>query len=185
MVCTTGQTAAISSVASYNTWRSGIELNLVSSSDAASVSNAETQIASMLQCLTSTPNTATSIQEEQSALMALENEYYEKAEDVKIAKERVERMRNPNQYVSFYESWFPTDKPINKSSIPILLAMSILFFTLFLGFMLATVDITFAFNFEATQIPWLVAATALFFKYQWLLLLVAISIIIWLATRKS
>jgi hypothetical protein len=181
--CTQDQTNAISSQANYSVWRSGVALNLSGTADATSVGNAESAISSMLRCLNNQETIPTSIQNAQSTLMEIESKYDAQLEDIRIAKERVEMMRNPNQHVSFYESWFPMDKPLRKGSLPVLIGLSILFFTLFLGFVLATMTITISFDFEFIRFPWVIAAINKIVQNLWILLLIAIIIIIWLARR--
>ena len=181
--CTADEKNVISSQKNYNTWKSGITLNLTQSSDESSVTSAETAIASMLKCINTQDTIPTSIQNAQWELSQLQEQYYAEIEDTRIAKERVDRMRNPEQHVSFYEGWFPMDKPLKKSSIPILIAFSILFFTLFLGFILATMTVTLSINFEFMQNPWFMATVHAIMDKLWIVVLILIGVIIWLANK--
>jgi len=181
--CSADEKNTISSQKNYTTWKENTKLNLGQNSNEIDVGRAEQVIVSMLKCLNTQDTIPTSIQNAQWELAQLQSTYDDELEDSHIAKERVERMRNPEQHVSFYEGWFPIDKPLKKSSIPILIAFSILFFTLFIGFILATMTVTLSINFAFMQNSWFMSMIYTINKHLWIVLIILIGIIIWLANK--
>jgi len=72
------------------------------------------------------------------ALMAsrskqLDVEIMQATQDLQVMKERVASLRNPYENQSYYESWFPLNRPLRNISIVVLLGLGIFFyvFTLF------------------------------------------------------
>ena len=63
----------------------------------------------------------------------LDVEIMEATQDLQVMKDRVASLRNPYVSQSYYESWFPINRPLRNVSIIVLLALGIFFyvFTLF------------------------------------------------------
>jgi hypothetical protein len=68
------------------------------------------------------------IQTAQEEIISLNRQISEADEHVSIARDRVGYIRNPEKHTSFYESWFPLGRPMDKKSIPILIAINTFLF---------------------------------------------------------
>ena len=68
------------------------------------------------------------IQTAQESIINLNKQISEADEHVSIARDRVGYIRNPEKHTSFYESWFPLGRPMDKKSIPILIAINTFLF---------------------------------------------------------
>jgi len=75
-------------------------------------------------------NPATSVTTSSAALNTLKAEIKQAQEDLQIAEERVATLRNPGKDKSYYESFFPINRPLTQTTIVILLAIGIFFFIL-------------------------------------------------------
>ena len=72
-------------------------------------------------------NPATALQNTNDALYNLEGEIIKAKEDLQIAQDRVQSLRESNKQ-SYYESWFPINRPLRGSTNTILLGIGIFFF---------------------------------------------------------
>ena len=116
-----------------------------------------TGITSGLTTTTPTTTTVTSflastIGNLQQTIFQIEDDIDNKREELLISEERVKRMTEPEKNVSFYESWFPMDKPLKMESVPILIGFSILFFTIFAGIILTALRINLGFSKEPIEL---------------------------------
>ena len=68
------------------------------------------------------------IQRAQESIININKQITEAEENVSIARDRVAYIRNPEKHTSFYESWFPLTRPMEKKSIPILIAINTFLF---------------------------------------------------------
>ncbi len=78
----------------------------------------------------------------------LQQEIEEKQQEVdtlestaKEAKERAQLLENPYTKTTVWESWFPLGRPLEKSSLPVLLSIALLFLVLALGMFLRLANI--------------------------------------------
>ena len=92
-------------------------------------------------------NPATTLDNTDSSLSIVKQKILEAEEDLKIAEDRVKTLRNVDKKHSYYESWFPINRPLRSSSVIICFIFGIFFFSLsffmymrYLGFSF-TVDI--------------------------------------------
>ena len=92
-------------------------------------------------------NPATTLENTSESLQIVKQKILEAEEDLKIAEDRVKTMRDVDKKHSYYESWFPINRPLRSSSIIICFIFGIFFFSLsffmymrYLGFSF-TVDI--------------------------------------------
>jgi hypothetical protein len=72
-------------------------------------------------------NPATVLQNTNDALYNVEGEIIKAKEDLQIAQDRVQSLRESNKQ-SYYESWFPINRPLRGSTNTILLGIGIFFF---------------------------------------------------------
>uniref|UniRef100_A0A6C0D774 Uncharacterized protein n=1 Tax=viral metagenome TaxID=1070528 RepID=A0A6C0D774_9ZZZZ len=81
-------------------------------------------------------NPATELHEADDSFILIQKSILEAQEDLKIAEERVKTMRNVDKNPSYYESWFPINRPLRSSSIIVCFIFGIFFFSLsFFSFM--------------------------------------------------
>ena len=65
----------------------------------------------------------------------------------KESKERAQLLENPYTKTTVWESWFPLGRPLEKSSLPVLLSLALLFLVLSLGMFLRLANIELKLNF--------------------------------------
>jgi hypothetical protein len=75
-------------------------------------------------------NPANTLEVSNSELINLKLLTEEAKKDLKIAEERVATLRNPEKDRSYYESWFPINRPLTNNTIIIILGIGIFFFVL-------------------------------------------------------
>ncbi len=144
-------------------------------------------IAQTLACLQEKQNTeldaANSVYTAQDRIVQLQREIKEREEEIQIAKDRVTYIRDPDAHPSYYQSWFPMDRPMRPSSVPVLIGI-VVFFTMlillgllsFLGFNLSVGAPGAAPSFATIALEWLRAQLTPPF---WIMLIVLIGILIW------
>ena len=140
-------------------------------------------ISQEIKRLSSTSNNIASLHEQ---VINKSSELSQAEKDISIAKDRVAYIRHPERMTSYYENWFPINRPISIFSMILLTFISsfLLIFLLFLFFSYAGMEITMfrQNNKERSGI-----ASLLFEQFTisfWLLLLAFISVIIYFVTRK-
>jgi hypothetical protein len=144
-LCTPQILTRIADSTTFNAWKaitSG-NLNSISSSAAAGnidpspnessvLSTASADIVATSSCIQEQINklgsTTNNIQSAQSAILDLNKEIEEAKAQVAIARDRVAYIRHPEQHTSFYESWFPIDRPMHVTSVPAFMGITIFLF---------------------------------------------------------
>ena len=95
------------------------------------------RILELVQCLqtkvNNNPSTDVSISTELLAVRQIEIK--EAKQDLQIAKERVSTLRDPQLKHSYYESWFPINRPLRSTTIIVCISIGI-FFSILTFFML-------------------------------------------------
>ena len=122
-------------------------------------------------------NPATDLQEVIETDTELDFDIMQSKNDLKIAEQRVKTLRNTNNK-SYYESWFPLNRPLRSSTHITLIALGI-FFLAFTCFVLLS-SIGFSFNLTTTWVsdsPILDKLTTIFpFGYGTILLVIVLII---------
>jgi len=72
----------------------------------------------------------------QQEVETVRKEAEEKKLIVKEAKERSSQLENPYNNTTWWETWFPLGRPIQKESVPVLISVSILMLVFSLGIFL-------------------------------------------------
>lgn len=72
----------------------------------------------------------TSLSNAQATEANLDKTIEQRRKDVQIAKDRAALAVNPEMTRSYYDGWFPLDRPMKPISVPILIAFSLFFFSL-------------------------------------------------------
>jgi hypothetical protein len=94
-------------------------------------------------------NPANTLEVSNSELVALKKRIEESKKDLKIAEDRVATIRNPEKDRSYYESWFPINRPLTNRTIIIVLAIGVFFFIL--SFLIVLKAVGFNLQFS---VPW-------------------------------
>lgn len=75
--------------------------------------------------------TSNSINSAQTRLLELQEQLKSREEEIQIAKDRVTYIRDPDAHPSYYQSWFPLDRPMRPASVPIFIGI-VVFLSVFL-----------------------------------------------------
>jgi hypothetical protein len=94
--------------------------------------------------LTTLGSTTNQIQTAQQDILRLNKEIVEAEADVAIARDRVAYIRHPEEHTSFYESWFPMSRPMQRENVPYFIGVTIFLFifSLLVGLSLIGVNIS-------------------------------------------
>lgn len=148
--CSASSYSRITTPGNFNTWYQGKldSLNTYNglttsptSDQTKDVVEITTNIGSTLSCLQALINgaggNANSIFLAQEKILNLNDQITAEEANASIAKDRVGYIRNPEQNVSNYASWFPIDRPIHTLSLLIIMSIS-LFVSIFCILMLCS-----------------------------------------------
>lgn len=94
-------------------------------------------------------NPANLLEVSTTELRTLKSDIEMSKKDLKIAEERVATLRHPERDKSYYESWFPINRPLSKPSIIIILAIGIFFFIISFFILMKAIG----FNLDLSM-PW-------------------------------
>jgi hypothetical protein len=149
-----------------DTWRNSHQLASTNAAAPdewiAQLGQKEADVGGMVFCLqekiVESTNTPSDIANLQRANLEKGDLLKKKSAEVEIARERVDLVRGTAKRTSYYESWFPIDRPLRPASIPVLIGISLFTLTMCFGFVLTLLGIKLKF-----EIPFL---TAMFYKYQ-------------------
>ena len=113
------------------------------------------EIETAIQLLQARVNTnlATTLENTDSSLSIVKQKILEAEEDLKIAEDRVKSLRNVDKKRSYYESWFPINRPLRSSSVVICFIFGIFFFSLSFFMFMRYLGISFT-----VDIRWLTPA---------------------------
>lgn len=167
----------------------GASGSLSGSPDLSILITAESEIFATAACLQEQINTLSgttnNIQAAQSELLDLTKQISDKEADIKVAKDRVAYIRHPEAHTSYYESWFPMDRPMSSTAVPYFIGISValLLFTFFIILSILGVTITIAPN-TTTRSPMFAWIVAQFTPFAVMCLIALISVVIYFMTRK-
>jgi hypothetical protein len=162
---------------------------LQSNYEAAVFDTIKGDVESTLACLQEKYSTeldvANNVNTAQERIVQLQREIKEREEEIQIAKDRVTYIRDPDAHPSYYQSWFPMDRPMRPSSVPLLIGI-VVFFTMlillallsFLGFNLSVGSSIpgAAPSTSSIIVQWILAQLTLPF---WIVLAALVGILIW------
>ncbi len=151
MSCTEQIVARISDPILFEQWKTSTQ-NTNNSITVASVQNADaiarvkTDVEKTIACLQEKTaqlnNTTTDIYTLQTNFAVVQNDVGKAAEDMKIAKERMKLLVNPEEKRTAYDSWFPLQRPLRIESLVLLLAFGLFFITVFFGILMRQLGFT-------------------------------------------
>jgi hypothetical protein len=145
----------------FNSWKQTVsaQLNSISSTtisgstqpslaEAAKLNTVATDIFNTTACiqeqLTLLSGTTNSIHDTQQGILDINDQILQAEADVNIARDRVAYIRHPEQHTSYYESWFPIDRPMHKENVSYFVAATVfvVMFSILVGFSLIGFDIS-------------------------------------------
>jgi hypothetical protein len=97
----------------------------------ADILNTTVCIQSQITNLAGASNQIHSIQEE---IMNTKDAITQSEADSSVARDRVAYIRHPERQTSYYESWFPMDRPMHTGSVPIFVGLTV--FVILFGILL-------------------------------------------------
>lgn len=143
--CTEQIVARISDSTLYDQWKTATQ-NTTNNITTASVQNADTiarvktDVEQTIRCLqertTQLNNVSSDIYTLQQEFAVQQKGIKNANEDMKIAKERMKLLVNPEEKKTVYESWFPLQRPLRIESMILLLALGLFFITVFFGLLM-------------------------------------------------
>jgi hypothetical protein len=133
----------LSSSAMFTGWKSEKDtmlngITIETNATTATLTEAISNVTGMINCLytkmTPLDTAANQITQLQTEILEKQRHIKNAEADIQIAKDRVAYIRNPDANTSYYESWFPIDRPMRPGSIAVLLAL-----TLIMGIMIVLI----------------------------------------------
>ena len=119
----------------FDTWKSGIQLRINNigsggsggSGGSSALNTIKSEIQGIVTCINSEINRVQSstntVFNGQYSVSDLQEQIKEEEANIDIAKQRLESIRNPERYTSYYEGWFPIDRPIQPITTITLIAL--------------------------------------------------------------
>ena len=198
--CTPALLDNISTAAKFSNWsqRYTSSLNILaglttvpSSSQQTILVGATTDIMNMNLCLQekvrSNYGLANSIHSSQDQIQELNAQIAQEESNASVAKDRVTYIRNPEQHVSNYESWFPIDRPIQTFSLVLIISIS-LFVSIFALLMLVSfmgINLSLFIDpaMEVRRSSWSFWLYSQFTPVTWALIIALIAVVIYFMKR--
>jgi hypothetical protein len=198
--CTAAVLETISTTGRFGSWEQGYTSSLntlasltnsPSSEQRNTLMRATTDIMNTNLCLQEKVNTnsglANTIHSSQEEIQTLNTQITQEEANASVSKDRVAYIRNPEQNVSEYESWFPIDRPIHTFSLLIIISIS-LFISLFTLLMIASfmgINLSLFIDpaMSVTRSSWSYWLYSQFTPTTWALLVVVIAFVIYFMKR--
>jgi len=140
----------------------------------------------MQQQISKLKSTTNNIQDAQQEVISINEQIKNEEANADIARDRVAYIRNPEQHTSFYESWFPMDRPMRLGSVPIFIGVSAFLFIFIILIILAAMgaNITFQLPPASTTPNPLFEILRNVSTLEWILMGVLIIFVIYFVNRK-
>ena len=160
------------------------------STEQATLVATESEIFNTVACLqeqiSQLGGTTNGIQDAQQQILSLNDEIKNEQANADIARDRVAYIRNPEQHTSFYESWFPMDRPMRLGSVPIFIGVIVFLFIFIVLILLALAGANITF-----QLPPAATGSNTFFDMVgkiptigWIVMVVLSIVVIYFVNRK-
>jgi hypothetical protein len=103
----------------------------VSDANKTTLVNLEKEILETLSCLQQDTVAVNTVQTNnamlQSDIAGLKESIANSTDDIRVSEDRVKYIRAPEERTSYYESWFPLNRPMKAASVPAFLAVTLFF----------------------------------------------------------
>ena len=144
---------------SYNTWKRNVsdDINLLRPSDAdyLKLTAHAVNIYKVSECLkikmTDVNSSNTDLDSVKASILNLDKKIEERKNDVEVAKERAALTKNPEKMRSYYDGWFPIDRPLKHYTIPVLIGVSLFMITLTFFYFMSLVGIDTRLSLQVPQ----------------------------------
>jgi hypothetical protein len=130
-------------------------------------------------------NPATTLENTNDSILMIEEEIKKAKDDLNISQERVKMLRNPEASRSYYESWFPINRPLRNSTNIIALALGIFFFVFFFLMVVHSLGFIFNINISWTNPETYVKVATLFPWFGIAIIIVLVILVIVAYLRKT
>jgi hypothetical protein len=161
--CTPAILMRISSSDNFNAWKTSTSTTLngispmaaggtiqPSPAEASTLANTSADIFNTTSCiqekLTEIGGTTNTIQATQEAILDVTKKIEEEEANVAISHDRVAYIRHPERNVSYYESWFPIDRPMQRESVPWFMVVTSFIGIFSILVVLSLIGVDFSFN---------------------------------------
>jgi hypothetical protein len=148
---------------SYNNWKTNQSTNInllqanisPSNDDYIALTTIAMGINKVSNCLNKKLEMVNSVQTDlattQSTISNFDKTIEERKNDVEVAKERAALTKNPEKMRSYYEGWFPIDRPLKHYTIPVLIGISLFMITLTFFYFMSLVGIDTRLSLQVPQ----------------------------------
>ena len=159
------------------------------------VSGIQQAIFSVANCLEEKINILKSLSttdaEAQTHIVAIEAKIAEETANIQISTDRLTHMKNPAASASFYQSWFPLDRPMKQFSYHVLIGLAVSISFVAFGYLVGLANVYFIVTRVSNDslirrlgLEWLVAIVMTQFTVSfWIALAVAIGLIIYVTKK--
>ena len=160
MACNPTLLDRLTNVSSFSTWKATTTnalnaLTVESPANATILQGLETDVTNTLACaqqqVTTLSSTPTSLTKLQTDLTQARQSVTTATQDAQIAKERSRQLQTPEQKTTVYEGWFPMFRPLQTTSMFLILAFALFFTSVTLGLLTRQMGFLVQLGFE---IPW-------------------------------
>ncbi len=128
--CTVEQRDSISSQSKFDAWKASMNNGLATATQ-TDLNSRGAAITSMSRCLQALTTIATSAATRGATLGQVQEDLHAAIEqtksDIQVAADRALLTANPEYTRSFYDGWFPMDRPFRKNTVAILIGTGLFF----------------------------------------------------------
>ena len=121
----------------FFTWKTSMINTLGAITSPSDISTAESEISDILGCVNSTQQKLASASSDLTTLQKkytdLKSTFQDGQKDLDISKERVKFLTRPVERATIHDAWFPLDRPLQTSSMLLILVLALFGLTLFFG----------------------------------------------------
>ena len=189
--CTAEINARLATPDAFSAWKgnTATDLNTITTpAGAPRLAQIEADVFSTVGCIQEKINglnaLPTTISKAQEDILKLQEQLLNRKDTIRVAKDRVAYLTEPEYKVSFYESWFPINRPLKPVTIPVLISLATFLTLLSLGFLFALVGIYVFIQFPQLGSPGGPSFFAQLTPAFWGLFAVSLTAILYLIYRK-
>ena len=125
-------------------------LPTLSDAQVSSLNDLNTETKTTLRCFNEQNDSITTINTDnalvRSNIVAKKKELLKREDDIQISKDRVKIVSKPELSRSYYDGWFPLNRPMHQLSVPLLIGGGAFFLSLSIFLMLSLININTVFT---------------------------------------
>ncbi len=188
-------------IAGFSTWKAGLTGTTGSvtvlkgltvaptEAQKTSLSEKEADVRGTLECLSEKINAvraqSSTIAVTQASIQSLKDQIQDEKETIAVARDRVKYIRHPEEHTSYYESWFPLNRPLKQGSLTLLLGLSLVSTLVMLFILLSFLGFTPTVQIDQHGYSLLSSLYSQFTWGFWLVLLGLVAVIWYFVYRSS